>query len=191
MAVRADETDPWARSLALEAQGKYKEAAALIEPFINGGGDATEYATLRYGWLQYLMRNYSESLRAYDRALRLNPESFDARLGKTLPLLAQGRWEEVARLARQVLERSPWHFVAHVRLLMAEEGLHQWAKLRRHASELAARYPASPLPWVYLARAEAWLGNYAAARRAYAQVLRRVPGHLEALHFLHSDRKGM
>ncbi len=187
--VQAGEEETWAKSYALEAKGEYKEAAAVIEPFLNGGGDTAEFALLRYGWLNYLLRNHNDAIRSYEKALRLNPNSIDARLGLTLPLLVQQRWKEAARYAKQVLQRSPWNFTAHLRLLVSEEGRRKWSVMKKHASELAARYPSSATPWVYLARAEAWLGDHEAAKRAYVRVLRRIPAHLEANAYLNKGKE--
>lgn len=187
--IALEETDTWSQSHQLEAKGKYKEAAALIEPFLSAGGNTAEYALLRYGWLNYLLRNHNDSVRSYEKALSLNPDSIDARLGLTLPLLAQERWKESARYAKQILQRAPWHFTAHIRLLVSEEGQRKWSVMKNHASVLAAHYPASAIPWVYLARAEAWQGDYEAAKRAYLRVQRRVPGHIEASAFILKNRE--
>jgi len=189
-AVGAAEVDTWAQSMELETQGKYKEAAALVEPLLDGGGDSAEFASLRYGWLNYLLRNHNDAIRSYQKALRLNPESVDAHLGLTLPMVALHRWPEAARHAGHVLQRCPGNFVAHQRLLEAEEGQRQWSKMKKHASELAVKYPASPIPWLYLARAEAWLGDYQAAKRAYKRVIRRSPGNLEANAFVNRKTGG-
>lgn len=174
---------PWADSYAHEAAGDYEAAMRALEPVL-ADGDDHELAVLRMGWLEYLNGDYNASIRDYRRALDLNADSLEARLGLTLPLLAQRRWREAAAEAERVLSVAPWSYFAHIRLLAAEEGLQQWQRLAAHASELAARYPSDATALVYLARARAWQGNVAAARAAYARVLERVPGHEEALAYL-------
>jgi tetratricopeptide (TPR) repeat protein len=185
----ANEQGVWIKSYNLEASGQYKEAAALITPFLEGNGNTTEYALLRYGWLNYLLRNHNDAIRSYKKAISQNPKSIDAHLGITLPLLAQERWEDAARHARQVLKKSPWEFTAHQRLLLSEEGNRHWSILKKHASELAVRYPSSAIPWIYLARAEAWLGDYEASKRAYIRVLRRLPANIEATIYINKGGK--
>ncbi len=186
-ASSANEPEVWEESYALEASGHYKAAAALIEPLIQGDGDVTEYALLRYGWLNYLLRNYNDAVRSYEKALNQNPKSIDAHLGISLPLLAQQRWDESARHAKLVLRQSPWQFIAHQQLLVSEEGTRNWQLMRKHAQELAARYPAPATAWIYLARAEASLGNDAAAKSAYVRVLRRQPANIEARTYLYKE----
>ncbi len=180
----ADEiSDRWSRSYALEAGGQYEQAAALMVPEIDHG-QASEFALLRYGWLNYLQGNYNDSIRAYKRALERNPRSFDARLGIALPLLAQKRWREASRYLRQILDQSPMHYTANVRLLICEEGLRKWETMERHAREVAARYPSDATLLIYLARAYAWQGEREKAAATYRRVLRRAPENVEARRFL-------
>ena len=175
--------DPWLESYRFEAQGKYAEAYAALGK-LKATRPENEFRILRYAWLHYLLKQHNDAIRKYRRALELNPDSIDARLGLTLPLMAQERWREAALYARQVLEVSPWHYYANLRLLAVEEGQRHWEKLAAHARELSNRYPTDATIRVYLARAEARLGNTAKAMAAYRTVLQRVPGHLEATAFL-------
>ncbi len=118
----------------------------------------------------------------------MNPQSLDSQLGLTLPLLAQGRWEEAAAAAHKVTDQCAWHYWGHVRLLVAEEGLQQWKVLATHGRELARRYPSDVTVFVYWARGEARLGNRAEAALAYEHVLQLFPGHKEASDFLAGRR---
>lgn len=176
----------WQESYTLEHAGKYPQAAAVLETLLRDSPNH-EFAMMRRGWLNYLQGKYNDALRDYNQVLALNPRSLEARLGLTLPLLAQQRWKEAAAEARKVIAVSPWDYTAHVRLLVCEEGEKNWAELARHAAELAQRYPSDATGLVYLARAEAWLGDKAKARAAYAQVLERYPSHVEANTYLKSN----
>lgn len=174
---------PWSESYRLEATGDYVAALRALEP-VTAANPSHELAVLRTAWLHYLSGDYNDSIRQYRRALEINPDSLEAALGVSLPLLAQRRWREAAAAADQVLAVAPWNYYAHLRLFAAEEGLQQWQTLARHAGEVATRFPSDPTVLVYLARARAWQGNEAAARAAYAQVLERLPEHEEATAYL-------
>lgn len=176
----ADES-PWLKSYRLEAAGKYAEAAAALDS-ANSSGDA-DFALMRRGWLAYLHGRHNEAIDFYGRAINKNPKSLEARLGITLPLLAQRRWKEAALYARQVIAESSWDYTAHLRLMVAEEGLRDWKTLAEHAERVSERYPADATALVYLARAQAWMGNTKAAREDYARVLSRIPGHSEATRY--------
>ncbi len=174
---------PWAESYRLEYQGEYSAAAGVLAPVIQAD-PAHEFAVLRMAWLKYLQGDYNASLKDYRRALELNEHSLDARLGQALPLLAQQRWREGARVSKEVLAVAPWNYYAHIRLMAAEEGQRQWQTLAQHAREAAARFPGDATFLVYLARAEAQRGEAGVARGAYEKVLERVPGHEEATAYL-------
>ncbi|MDX8389688.1 MAG: tetratricopeptide repeat protein [Mariprofundaceae bacterium] len=178
-----EKSDVWATSYALEANGQYEKAAALLVPMLDNG-QSSEFALIRYGWLHYLQGNYSDAIRSYKRALKRNQRSFDARLGITLPLLAQQRWKEATRYLNQVLDQSPYDYTAHIRLMLCEEGQRKWAALEQHAKRLAAFYPTDATILVYLARAYAWQDNNITAKKAYQRVIVRVPDHVEASRFL-------
>ena len=175
--------DPWAESYRLESEGNY-EAAAQALSLIVQNDSAHEFAVLRTAWLKYLDGDYNAAIRDYRLALKLNDQSFEAQLGMTLPLLAQQRWREAAATAQEVIKVAPWNYYAHIRLMVAEEGMRQWQSLARHARTVAARYPSDATILVYLARAEARQGNIDTARDIYADILERVPAHNEATGFL-------
>lgn len=175
--------DAWIRSYSLEASGQYDEAAKTIEIFLKQIPD-NEFAEIRSGWLYYLGGNYSRAIKHYQTALKLNQLSLEARLGLSLPLMAQGRWQEAAIQSNDVISLSKWNYYAHVRLMACEEALKQWRDLVSHAQTVHQRYPSDATVLVYLARAYKQTGNAEKAGQAYEQVLVRVPGHIEASRYL-------
>lgn len=183
IATAALADDEWSLSYTYEAQGNYSRAIQALNPIVRQEPEH-EFARLRIAWLNYLNRDYNASIRDYERALAFNEKSLDARLGVTLPLLAQGRWREAEKAAQSVLAIAPWNYYAHLRLLVATEGEARWDALAERARALSARYPSDATALVYVARAEARRGNIDAAREAYRLVLDRVPGHVEAEGFL-------
>ena len=168
----------------LEGEKRYDAAAQLLQPLADSGH---EFARLRLGWLAYLNGRYNDSINHYNRILQANPNSLDGRLGLTLPLLAQQRWQDAATQARQVLTISPWDYTAHVRLMICEEALKQWPDLEQHARDVATAWPSDATALVYLARARAWQRNVAGAKQAYAQVLERFPANEEARAYLKNN----
>lgn len=172
--------DPWASSYKLEAAGQFAQAAQQLEAVAK----SNEFAQLRIGYLLYLQGKFPDAIRAYQRAQEMNAQSYEAALGVALVLLAQGRWADAATQAKWVLSSAPGNYLAHLRLLVAEEGLKDWKTMSAHAENLAKRYPSDANVWVYAARAAAWLGNDTRAADAYHRVLQIVPGHLEATKFL-------
>ena len=178
--VSAQESD-WSNSYKLETSGKYAEAITAIE---NVAVADAELSALRRGWLYYLQGSYNESIRQYRYAVERNQQSVDARLGVTLPLLAQKRWREAEQNAKAALEISPNNYTALLRLAIALEGQRDWAALKKAGVTLVLGYPSDATAYVYLARANAWLNNRAEAVAAYRAVLSRYPGHLEAITYI-------
>jgi len=174
----------WEKSYQLAAAGKYEQAAEVIEPVADAGN---EYAVLRYAYLMYMQGENADAISYYKKAIDLNPDSIDARLGITLPLIAQKRWRQVKSYSLQVLRMSRWNYTAHLRLMVAEEGMRKWDALAEHAVKLAKVYPSDASALVYLARARAWQGDIAAAKAAYREVLIRLPAHIEANNYLKNN----
>jgi tetratricopeptide (TPR) repeat protein len=186
MSFASDANDSiWKRSHDLEAKGDYEKAALLVKPW---AASDDEYATLRYASLKYLQGEYNESIEYYEKAIKLNPKSLTAKLGITLPQIAQGRWRQVKIYTRQVLVRSDWDYTAHQRLMMAEEAEKKWHSLGKHADELVEIYPADTDSYLYLARAKAWMGNTPVAKKAYVEVLHRSPDNLEAETYVEENK---
>jgi len=176
----------WMGSYTMEASGEYEKAAALLLPYM-GVGERSEFATLRYAWLNYLQGNFNDAARSYKKAMQQNPRSIDAKLGITLPLIAQQRWREAMGYINQVLAQAPLNYTAHSRLLMCEEGLRKWQKLEKHARTVSAFYPTDANALVYLARSYAWQGKVLLAKSVYNKVLIRIPSHLEALKYINNN----
>jgi tetratricopeptide (TPR) repeat protein len=177
---------PWSESYRSEAEGDYSAAIDALESIIDADS-RHEFAILRRAWLQYLNGDFNASIRDYRLALEINQLSLEAELGVTLPLLAQRRWREAAATAQHVISIAPWNYYAHIRLMVAQEGMQRWQELARHASETAARFPSDATILVYLARAEAAQGNRTAAMQAYTKVLERIPEHEEAQAYINAE----
>lgn len=176
----------WQESYMLESAGKYAQASAFMDSVLRES-PTHEFALMRHAWLNYLQGKYNDALRDYNHILFVNPQSLEARLGLTLPLMAQQRWREAAIEAHKVIAVSEWDYTAHMRMLVCEEAERKWDELAHHATELALRYPSDASVLVYLARAEAWRGNIRNAKAAYIKVLTRVPAHVEALAYLKNN----
>jgi len=183
LSANADDTI-WKQSHALEKQGEYERAAAAIEPAVAAND---EYALLRYAYLKYKQGEYNDSVEYYEKAMRLNPKSIDAKLGMTLPYAAQGRWRQVALRSSQVLLKADGNFTAHERLMMSEDNEKKWYVLGRHSKEMTTIYPADAGTLVYLARSNARKGNTPVAVSIYKKVLMRDPENTEASEYLENN----
>ena len=174
----------WKQSQRLEEKGDYEQAASVIE---HAAKTDNEYAVLRYAYLKYKQGKYNDSIKYYNKAIKLNAKSLDAKLGITLPYIAQGRWRQVKVYTRQVLTKSDWDYTAHERLMMAEDGDKKWHSLGRHSGKLTTIYPTDATTLAYHGRAKARLGNTDIARAEYKKVLMREPDRAEANEYLENN----
>lgn len=174
------QADPWAESYQLEIANKPLQAAQKIEPLVRDN----EFAQLRHAWLLYLGGRFDDSAAGYRHALQMNPESIDAQLGLTLPLMAQWKWKEAGDITRTVQRQAPGNYTAILRMIVINEALKDWAAMAKDASRLVALYPSDATAWVYLGRSAAASGDPARAAEAYRRVLEIFPGHKEATTYL-------
>ena len=174
----------WKQTHRYEEAGDYEKAASAIE---HVAATDHEYAVLRYAYLKYKQGEYNDSIEYYKKAIKLNNKSLDAKLGITLPYMAQGRWRQVMIYTRQVIVKSDWDKTAHERLMMAEEGEKKWHSLDRHSGELIVRYPNDLATFAYHARANARQGDTQVAKAMYKEVLMRKPDHDEANEYLDNN----
>jgi len=177
------DVDYWAESYRLESLTQYGAAIKSMDAILKKDS-GNEFAVLRHGWLSYLQGDHSAAITDYKKAMKLNKQSLDAKLGIMLPLLAQQRWHEAASYANTVLKVAPWNYYAHLRLMITEEGSRQWDTLATHAKKVHQRYPSETDALVYMARAYRWLNDTKSARKAYKKVLERFPSHIEATQFI-------
>jgi len=70
---------------------------------------------LRLGWLYYLKHSYTNALHHYSQAIKILPYSAEAKLGYTLPLIAQHRWSDVEQLLSQVLKTDYYNYYGNLR----------------------------------------------------------------------------
>ena len=109
-----------AKAAALEAEGRPAEAAdALntIEPRYR-----QDYRLqLRLGWLSFTAGRHASAARHYRRALKLSPDSRDARHGLAWALLRLGRKANARAQFQRVLDRWPDNTLARQGLAQAQD----------------------------------------------------------------------
>ncbi|MEG3640495.1 tetratricopeptide repeat protein [Magnetococcus sp. PR-3] len=71
---------------------------------------------LRLGWLYYLAGLYADSIRHYQTAMEAAPESVEAMLGMTLPLMAKQQFGQVELICNRLVYKDYYNIVGSVRL---------------------------------------------------------------------------
>lgn len=100
----------FANSYESEQAGKYMNAIKDLKPIYRS--DAY-FVNIRMGWLFYLAKQYTESIRYYNIAISLNPYAIEARFGCIKPLSAVENWESVKAQYVQILKIDPQNTLAN------------------------------------------------------------------------------
>jgi tetratricopeptide (TPR) repeat protein len=141
---------------------------------------------LRLGWLYYLSGKYVNAEQHYLTAVKVAPGSIEAKLGYTLPLLAQERYEDVEVVARQVLRVDLSNYYANLRLIIALRGQDKADSAEKVADAMLALYPTDVplLAQKALLRLDA--GDAATARASFRDILILDPQNVLAREQLKS-----
>lgn len=130
----------WRRSYALEAQGNSREALTTLESLPEDARRSYIY-TLRRAWLLYLVGRFDDSAAAYQQAAAASPNAVEPRVGGLLPLMAQRRWQDAERLARDVLRMDADNYLASRRLALVLYNLGRFDAAKEAYEQVLARYP--------------------------------------------------
>lgn len=94
----------FSKSYIAENQGNYNLAINEMKPIYQ----ANDYiSNIRLGWLNYLAKQYNESITYYKKAIALKPYAIEARLGCVKPLSAIENWEKVKEQYTEILKIDP------------------------------------------------------------------------------------
>ncbi len=94
----------YSRSYIAENQNNYALAISEMKTIYH----SDDYVSnIRLGWLNYLAKQYNESITFYNKAIELKPYAIEARLGCVKPLSAIGNWEKVKNQYIEILKIDP------------------------------------------------------------------------------------
>lgn len=98
------------RSYELEKTTNYTGAIKELTSIYN----ANDYfLNIRLGWLNYLSKNYAESLKYYQKSIELKPYAIEAKFGCIKPLSALEKWDKVEEQYLQILKIDPQNTIAN------------------------------------------------------------------------------
>lgn len=144
------------------------------------------FVNLRLGWLYYLAKNYTESLRYYQNAIKLKPNSIEAKFGCVKPLSAMENWDKVKDQYIQILRIDPKNTVASYWLGV----IYYNRKLYQEAEKLFLKiYELYPLDYdsvIMLAWTKLQMGKSAEAKKYFNHALTLKPNDNAAFSGLKS-----
>jgi tetratricopeptide (TPR) repeat protein len=141
LAVTPEElAETYARSYTYEQVDDYQNAIRTLTPLLEK--DPEGYTiNLRLGWLYYLSQNYANSIRHYQEAMKAVPSSLEAKLGYTLPLMAQGKFSEVESIAYRIIDVDHYNYYANLKLAYSLRMQGKLDLARKVIDKMLALYP--------------------------------------------------
>ena len=108
----AEIREAYHKSYRYEKAQNYSDAIKSLAPIITAFPQAYT-VNLRLGWLNYLTGSFATSRTHYLAAIKAAPDSIEAKLGHTLPLVAQEKWDDYSKARDDMLVRThsadtPW-----------------------------------------------------------------------------------
>ncbi len=172
-------------SYRYEAVQNYEKAIHSLMPVYNEYPNGYT-VNLRLGWLYYLWGKYRNSLEHYRKAMEVLPYSVEAKLGYMLPLMAQGKFSEVEKVAYQILQMDYYNYYANLRLAYALRMQKKYKLALEVCNKMLAVYPTDVSFLVELALAHIGLGNKDKAKLILGDVLILDPDNATAKELLKS-----
>lgn len=162
-----------------EGKGNYAEAI-LVLMRIERLEEKSYLFHLRLGWLNYLGKKFTESANAYQKAVRLNKDSVEARLGLMLPLMAQGRWAEAEKVGKEILILDKASYLANSRLAFIYYNMKLFKEAEVHYRRVLQSYPGDIEMQAGLAWSLFKQEKREEAEKVCLEILRYVPNHVTA-----------
>lgn len=158
------------KSVDFEEIGNYKDAINAIQNIYSSFSN--DYlVNLRMGWLNYLDKNYNESIKYYKKSLQLSNNSIEAQLGITYPYAAKNNWDDIKSIYENIMDVDQMNYTARLNLaqIYLKEGDNLNAKVL--LEKLIDQYPSDSSVNLYLGWALYYLGNKSKANSLFATAL--------------------
>ena len=184
-----DSAQAWQASYVAEAASNFDAALAALEqlPFAQRQG---YLANLRRGWLNYCTGRHAESAAAYAVAIKLEPDSVEARVAQLLPLMASGRWPDLIKAAQETLKHDPQNYLALQRMAYAQYSSQHFPEAEQTYRHIVKLYPSDVEMRVALGWAVLRMGKQSEASELFRSALELSPKHVGATTGLQAAAAG-
>ena len=168
----------FSKSYEFEKNANY--TAAIKE--VKNVYDASDYfSNIRLGWLLYLGKNYTESIKYYDKAIALKPYAIEARFGCVKPLSAIESWEKVKAHYLQILKIDPQNSTANYWLGVIYYNRKDYVNANKLFEKVVNLYPLDYDSVIMLAWTKLSLGKAADAKVLFNHALTLRPNDSSSL----------
>lgn len=166
------------KSYDLEKASNYTAAIAELKKVYR----ADDYfVNIRLGWLNYLSKNNTESLKYYQNAIKLKPQAVEAKFGCVKPLSAMEQWTSVEEQYLAILRVDPNNTRASYWLGIIYYNRKAYSKSDRMFEKVVSLYPLDFDSVIMLAWTKYRLGKKAEAKTLFNHALTLMPNDKDAL----------
>ena len=128
----------FADSYSYESIGKYTDAIQSLKKYYS---TESYEINVRLAWLSYMSGQYTESISYYQKSIKLQPLSIEARLGLCYPASAVGNWEQVIQQYNEILKIAPNNYMANLRLGQIYMNRKKYSTASKYLDLLISQYP--------------------------------------------------
>jgi len=169
-----------------ERMQDYHAAIVALAPVSKRDGRGY-VVNLRLGWLHYLSGDYAAAEGHYKAAIRTSSDSIEAKLGYTLPLLAQANYQRVEFVTKQILRADRRNYYGSLRLAFALRMQGKYSSAEKVVRRMLRLYPTDVSFLTELAFAKIAQGHGSSAKVVFGNILKLDPYNVIAKHQLGVD----
>jgi len=158
----------YSKSYAAENKGDYTAAISEMKAIYK---EDDYISNIRLGWLNYLTKQYNQSIPFYMKAIALNPYAIEARFGCVKPLSAIGNWEKVKEQYLEILKIDPLNTTANYWLGVIYFNRKDYKTATSLFEKVVNLYPLDYDSAIMLAWSKLNSSNYADAKILFQQAL--------------------
>lgn len=167
-------------SKSYEAENAKNYSAAISE--LKSVYDQGNYViNIRLGWLNYLAKQYTESIGYYEKSIALKPYAIEARFGCVKPLSAIEDWEKVKKQYIEILTIDPQNTIANYWLGVIVYNRKDFNSSAKYFEKIVNLYPLDYESVIMLAWSKLYSNKPSEAKVLFNQALIIRPNDSSAL----------
>lgn len=173
-----------------EKMENYEDAIKAIYPVYKAFPD-TYTVNLRLGWLYYLNGSYANSISHYKASMKACPNAVEAMLGLTLPLMAQGKWQDTEKQLHYLTSIDFFNYYGNLRLAISLKHQNKNNEAIKITEKMLSIYPSDVSFLQEKAENHAILKDFHGAHITFQSVLILDPNNIPAKEYFkkHTDEK--
>ena len=132
--------EPYFKSYDYEQMGKYSEAIKVLSPLYNKYPKGYTL-NLRFGWLFYLDKKYTDALKYYKQASLINSYALDPRLGLVRVHLELKDYTKAETLLHELLKIDYYNYYGNIYMIQALIAQKKYKIAKSIAQKMLNLYP--------------------------------------------------